>query len=429
MENDYIISITLDQRRLSKNNNYPVRLRVFMPHEKKQKLYSTNFKLTAQEFKSAWKNKKTPDDYKDIKNEMLSVLLEAEKKAKDIKPFTFSEFEKAFFQITGDKTNVFYHYEKSISKYLENNQIGTASNYDSSRKAIYNFIHNIDLNIKDKKHKRTVIKEFNDVLNFRQITPEWLQKYENYLINQKRSLTTIGIYLRPLRAIFNNAIAENIIKIEHYPFGHKKYEIPKTNRVKKVLGKDQLKKLYEANPKTELQRISLNYWFFLFNCAGLNVKDLINLKYKNLHNDTLVYIREKTKRTTKANQKPVIVYLNEYSKNFISQYGNPNKEPDNYIFDICKPEFSEMEKFKKSINFTKQMNDNIKKIAIENGLPPEISVYWSRHSFATNAIRNGASLELISQALNHNDLSTTKAYFAGFEDKALKELTENLMNF
>jgi site-specific recombinase XerD len=90
---------------------------------------------------------------------------------------------------------------------------------------------------------------------------------------------------------------------------------------------------------------------------------------------------------------------------------------------------TEVEKFKKSNNFTRLLNQHLKKLAKANGLPEEISVYWARHSFATNAIRSGASLEQISQALNHHDLATTKGYFAGFEDDAMRKLTENLMNF
>jgi integrase/recombinase XerD len=391
----------------------------------KQKLYPTRYEYTEKEFKGIWETKKPREEAKLIRAELQVLLDKASELACTLSPFTFEGFEKLMYQDKADETNVFHYYRKAIARYTENKQFGTASNYNLSNKSIINFITNKDL--KDKK-KETLIP-VPEVLHFREITPSWLNRFENYLLENDRTYTTIGIYLRPLRALFNEAISEKVINSELYPFGRKKYEIPKPRGVKKALTKAQLKALYEAEPKTELQLKAKDYWFFLFNCAGLNIKDMMRLKYQNLQGDTLIYIREKTKRTSKTNLKPVVVYLNAYSKNFIEKYGNPDKNPDNYIFDFYKPGMSDSDKFKKAGIFTSLLNDNIKRLAIANGLPPDISIYWSRHSYATYAIRSGASLEQISQALNHHDMATTKSYFAGFEDDAMKAMTNNLMNF
>ena len=227
----------------------------------------------------------------------------------------------------------------------------------------------------------------------------------------------------------NTAISKGVIKQSLYPFGRRKYEIPQPKAVKKALTKEQLKKLFEAVPQTPEQIKAKDYFFFLFNTAGMNVKDLAGLRYENLQTDTIVYVREKTKRTGKANHKPVVVYLNDYSKEFIAKYGTPEKKPKNYIFDVYKPEMDEDQQYRESQNFTRFINQAIKILAKANGLPGEISSYWSRHSFATNAIRSGASLEQVSEALNHKNTGTTKGYFAGFETDAMKELTANLMKF
>jgi integrase/recombinase XerD len=44
------------------------------------------------------------------------------------------------------------------------------------------------------------------------------------MVDNGKSLTTVGIYLRPLRAMFNEAIAANLITQEYYPFGKRKYQ-------------------------------------------------------------------------------------------------------------------------------------------------------------------------------------------------------------
>lgn len=422
---EFYINLYLDKRRELRNHKYPVKLRVFTPSPRKQKLYPTRFEYSEKEFKSIWETTKPREEAK-LKRAELQVLLDkAAELAATFNPFSFEEFEKVMYLKKGEETNVFYHYRQAINNYTENRQFGTASNYDLSEKAIKNFLINKDL--KDKKKENLI--PVPETLHFREITPEWLNRFENYLLENERTYTTIGIYLRPLRALFNDAISKKIIEPELYPFGRKKYEIPKPRGVKKALTKMQLKILYEAKPQTEWQTKAKDFWFFLFNCAGLNIKDMMRLKYQNLQDDTLVYIREKTRRTSKTNLKPVVVYLNEYSKGFIEKYGNPDKNPNNYIFDFYKPGMSESEKFKKAGSFTSVLNENIKKLAKANGLPSDISVYWARHSYATHSIRSGARLEQISQALSHHDLATTKGYFAGFEDDAMRALTDKLMNF
>jgi integrase/recombinase XerD len=56
------------------------------------------------------------------------------------------------------------------------------------------------------------------------------------VIADGKSITTVGIYNRTLRAIFNDAIAEEVISREnYYPFGNRKYKIPASRNVKKAL--------------------------------------------------------------------------------------------------------------------------------------------------------------------------------------------------
>lgn len=417
MEKEYFISFYLDTRRELKSKKYPVKLRVFTPLPRKQKLYSTKFEFSEKDFKSTWEVRKVKEAYREKRRDMQAVIDSAEDIAGEILPFSFEEFERRLYLKSGDAENVFGYYQKTIDRLKSVGRIGTAENYQYSMNSLKKYL------------EATTGRELEKIL-FREITPNFLAKYEYHLLKiEGKSPTTVGIYLRPLRALFNDAIANKDIKSEIYPFGKRLYQIPSPKAVKKALTKDQLHKLYESTPKTPEQQKAKDFWFFLYNTAGLNVKDMSALKYENLHGDSLIYIREKTKQTSKSDLKPVVVYLNSYAKNFIEKYGNPNRDPANHIFSVFEEGLTDEQRFQRTKNFTKFINQNLKKFAKSIGLPEEISTYWSRHSFATNAIRNGASLEQISQALNHHDLSTTKGYFAGFEDDSMKQLTDNLMDF
>jgi len=417
MEKECFISMWLDNRRPKANGKCPVKLRVFTSHPRKQMLYNTAFEFTPGEFKSIWETLKPREDLKPIRNKIRAVESLAIDIAGEIKPFSFSQFEKKLLRNTGDGTDVIYQYEQIISKFKAQGAISTASGYELSLKSIKDFI----THLKGKEPTK---------IDFGTITPEWLQKYETYMINDlERSRTTVSIYVRALRAVFNTAIRDKEIDVEIYPFGKNKYQPPKVRNVKKALGNEQLKKLFDSKPKTIEQSKAKDFWFFSYTCNGMNIKDIALLKYKDIQEDKIIFYRAKTINTSKTDLKPVTIYLNDYITTIIKKYGNKNTNKNEYIFPIISSEDTETIKYSKIKNFTKFINQNLKLLAANEGLSADISTYWARHSFATNSIRKGASMEYVMEALSHNNLKTTIGYFAGFEDKDKKEFAKNLMTF
>jgi integrase/recombinase XerD len=417
MISDYTISIYLDTRRAKESGLFPVKLRVFSSAIKKAKLYPTDFDITEKEFTSTWEVVKPRTEHKEMRLKLQAIENKAHEAAASIKPFTFDKFEKKLYLETGQEDNVFYHYDTIIKNLNKSGNISNADIYDLSQKSIKDFI----IKTKGKEPKK---------LYFLEITPTWLNNYETHMIKDKgRSRTTVSMYLRSLRSIFNTAIKDNETLKEVYPFGKGKYELPAVTKVKKALSKDDLKKLYECEPKTPEQEKAKDFWFFSYACNGANIKDIALLTNKEVNEDTVKFYRAKTINTSKKDLKEITVYLNDYSKAIINKYGNLNAEKGEYIFDIISSKQTEAAKHKSIKNFTKSINQNLKKLAESNGITGDISTYWARHSFATNAIRSGASMEFVMEALSHNNMKTTKGYFAGFEDSDKKEFMQNLMNF
>lgn len=414
---EYLTSIILDTRRPKSKGLYPVKLRIYSTQLQIKKLYATKYDLSKKDFASIWGTEKPRNEHKGLRNELQAIELRADNVCKKLSPFSFTEFEKKYLRNTGDGASVIYQYNLTVTKLKAQNNIGTANNYDSSLKSLLAFVKHI-------KGKET------QKLTFAEITPEWLKKYEDYMIDTlKRSRTTVGIYLRPLRAIFNTAISEREIDAEVYPFGTKKYQIPTVRNVKKALSQSDLKQLFDAKPQTPEQSKAKDFWFFSYACNGMNVKDIAQLRYENIQDDKIVFYRAKTINTSKADLRPVTVYLNDFSKKIIKKYGNKNTDKKEYIFQIISDKQSEIKNHSKIQNFTKYINQHLKKLATIEGITSEISTYWARHSFATNSIRNGASMEFVMEALSHNNMKTTVGYFAGFEDKDKKDFMQKLMNF
>jgi integrase/recombinase XerD len=416
MAKNYFISIVLDKRRSKADGKFPVKLRVFTPSPRTQKLYATKFEYTEKEFQSIWETTKPRTEHKEQRFMLQALESKANDTANGLNPFTFQEFEKKLFRKAGESQNILYQYSVTIERLIENEQLGTAKNYEQTVKSLIEFY----THQKGREPKKIL---------FAEITPEWLQKYERFMTEKGRSLTTVSMYLRTLRTVFNQTISEGEIPIDLYPFGKKKYQMPAVQNVKKALNHDHLKLLFNATPMTPEQERAKDFWFFSYTCNGMNIKDIALLKYKDLQGDKIVFYRAKTKTTSKANLKPVTVYLNDYSLSIIEKYGNKDKSIQNLIFGIISEENSPEQNFRAIKNFTISINKSLKKLALSNGLTQDISTYWARHSFATNAIRNGASMEFVSEALSHSDLKTTQGYFAGFEDSAKREIMNNLMKF
>jgi site-specific recombinase XerD len=246
------------------------------------------------------------------------------------------------------------------------------------------------------------------------------------MLAKGKSYTTIAIYTRTLRAVFNIAIENNDIAIDIYPFGKNKYKIPRTKKVKKALNSVQLKTLFSAETLNENEEKAKGFWFFSFACNGMNLKDIALLSYKDIKGDKFTYYRAKT--IDKSVEKTVItIYLTDFTKSIIEKFGN--KKKNGFVFDIIHEREDHLTQYKKIKNFTRYINDHIQRVAKRVELPIDLSTYWARHSFATNSVRKGASIEFISEALNHSDLSVTKNYFAGFEDEAKKEFANTIMDF
>ena len=75
----------------------------------------------------------------------------------------------------------------------------------------------------------------------------------------------------------------------------------------------------------------------------------------------------------------------------------------------------------------KRFNRSLRKLAEELELPEsqkDISIYTARHSFAMGLQNKDKSVEIISQALGHQSVETTKHYLAKFSTTKMAEETD-----
>lgn len=412
---DYSISIYLDRRRAKENGMYPVKLRAYCAHLKKQKFYRTKFEFTEKEFKSIWETSRPRKEHKSTRKKLQELLSHAENCAEELDRFTFSGFEKRLHRKSGDGVKLNYHYEETIQTLTRRGRVGTASNYRCSRNSLKTFVE-------------WQKGDFSE-LTFMDVTPEWLEHYEQYLIDTGKTINTVGIYLRPLRAVFNKAVEDGDIKEKFYPFGKRKYQIPAVSVKKKSLNMDDLPKLRDAAPTTEHQQKAKDFWFFSYSSNGMNMKDVAQLRWSDVDGNSFVFFRGKTRRTSKSNLKEIKVLLNDFSKQVIEKYGVHENKPTGYVFDILEEGISPDERKRRIDKFNRFIGKHLKVLAASVEVDTKISPKWARYYFTTHLTRNGAPLEFSQEALGHSSKGTTEAYFDGFDDATKTKYLKGIMDF
>ena len=407
--------IYLDTRRAKKDGRYPVKLRVTF--ERKTQYFPLNFNFTEADFNTIWKSQKPRGEAKELRNKLYDQEERAMNIIEDLTVFSFQVFEKKFLGPEYAKGDIFAKYDQYIAELENNDQVGTASVYRTSKRSIYKFL---------SKYHGIQTESFH----FTQINDSLLQEYENYILNERKgTYSTVGFNLRPLRTLFNMAREEGDIPAEHYPFGKRKYQIPAAVNNKRPLEGHELKTLLFTEADT-FEEKARDFWFLSYLCNGINMKDIAEMKFGvNLLDDQIVFFREKTKRTNKTNLKPIIVPLVEHSKMIIFKYKNLDNRKGAYVFPILETGMNAVEKQKAVQNFTRFVNQHIKKLAEKAELGKDISTYWARHTFANAMLNNGASPAMISESIGHSNVKTTANYLSGFVEEKKKEMANKLMNF
>jgi integrase/recombinase XerD len=437
------ISILLDTRRIKKSSKYPVKLRVTF--ERATEYYSTIFDLSKVEYDKLTASRISVE-LKKIRSKLRAIESTAETSANNLDPFNFPEFEKDFIQ----HNNLFQ--QKKLKPEIQS-AINDSFDYRPFHKKFpilleeiakpgtihVAYLAYVKMLLREGRIGTAVthhgsyvsLKKFRGNVRFNDITTSYLIEYENWLLSQDISKTTVGFYIRPLRSLFNVAIDDGIIKQEKYPFGKRKYRIPTSRNVKKALELSDVKKIYyyECNHEMESEQRARDFWLFSYFGNGMNAKDIAFLKYKNIHDDYLIFDRSKTERSMRSNPKPISVFISEDMKSIIERWGNKEKSATNYIFPILEKGMTALRQYELIQLFVSFINEWMKRILKTLGINKKATTYVARHTFSTVLKRSGVSTEYIQEALGHTDVKTTENYLDSFGKEIKKEHAGRLTSF
>ena len=227
--------------------------------------------------------------------------------------------------------------------------------------------------------------------SFEDITLDWLHGFDRFLMKSNPHKNGRNIHFRNIRAVFNDAIDNNITT--SYPF--RKFKIVAEETEKRSLTVEALREQFAKEGYfNDLFKLS----FFLI---GINIADLCRLTV--ITDGRINYKRKKTgKRYSVKVEQEALDIINRY----------PGKK---FLLDI-------LDRYKDEHSFT---------IAFNKHLP--FTSYWARHSWATIANSMEIPIDVISRALGHSFTTGAKvtSTYIKFDnslvDKANREVIDYVL--
>lgn len=249
-------------------------------------------------------------------------------------------------------------------------------------------------------------------LAFEDIDRAWLNNFDAFLAKTSPSVNARSIHLRNIRAVFNDAIDDEIT--QHYPF--RKYKIRREATPKRSLTVEELRELL-AYPVEEYQHKYLDMFKLTFMLIGINICDLCLLK--GIKGGRVEYQRAKTHRLYSIKVEPEALEIIKRNK---------GKEW------LLNP----LDSYKSYKQYARHLNDALQAIGeVEIGkqgrktikpLHPKLTTYWARHTWATIAASLDIPKETIAAALGHGGNTVTDIYI-DFDQRKVDDANRRVLDW
>lgn len=282
----------------------------------------------------------------------------------------------------------FYSFMESVIAQLRRlNRERTSETYSAALSSFMRFRRNKDVQLDD-------------------MDADLMMEYEAWLKMKSVSLNTISFYMRILRAAYNRAV-EKGLTVQKHPFKHVYTGMDKTP--KRAIHFKDIKHIKELNlsgkPHWELAR---DMFLFSFYTRGMSFIDMAYLKKSDLKNGILSYRRHKT-------GQQLHIKWESYMEAIVAQYAAGCSE--DYLLPILKLPSNNLRSQYKSTMF--RINKYLKEIARLCGITTPLTMYVSRHSWASIAKSKNIPISVISEGMGHDSEETTRIYLASLDGSVI----------
>ena len=327
--------------------------------------------------------------------------------------WTLTMFEQEFLN-RSKHTGVEGFFSNVIEKLTRAGNIGNATCYARTLDMLKKF---------DSEFSRKV---------FQDIDFKYVSRFDDYLkIDRGCKGNTVSYYMRALRALLNRAIKEGEASEVTYPFGKSGYSISALQQetVKRYLPSEYIETLKTAQLPTFTLEWVRNLFLFSYYCQGMSFIDVATLTNRNiLKFESGKYIAYRRQKTEGKNSKIIKIKISENIQSLLDWFKTNTNLVEDYLTPVVTIEGYEGEQLYNHIRDRyRRFNKHLKTLATKlNFDGVQLSSYVSRHSYAMRLKNSGIPEDVISEALGHRDLSTTKVYLDSFQRDEIEKANEVL---
>lgn len=394
------IKVYLNKSRAIKDGTYPLVIQLI--HKRKKRLIYSPYHLCVDCFDE--KNMRVINNGRRISHASeINDYLASTIHSLQLTLSFFEEQETDFsvsdvvdlYKLNKDNSFVLVYMHNLISVLMEEKKAGTCNAYRSTYNCLIRFLGK------------------NKLLCFSDITVKWLNAFVCWLHKSSLKANTVNFYLRILRAVYNRALNEGVAGTNPLsPF--RKIILSSVKTAKRAVDGDTINRIVHANIGNDSRlELSRDLFLFSFYSRGMPFVDMAFLKYNNISNNTICYIRTKTKQ-------PVQLKIVNPLKKLIDKYRNNGE----YVLPILNSESGPL--YTQYRTGLKRFNNQLKYLSCRLSLDIQLTSYVARHSWATLARKTGVPVSVISQGLGHSTEKITYTYLAALDSSVVDSANEKV---
>lgn len=290
---------------------------------------------------------------------------------------------------------------KRIEHFRRQGNEKTAENYTCVLKRFREFMRDKDIPLKD-------------------LSASVMQDFQNFLTGEGLQMNTISLYNRILRAVYNYALDEGILRVNRYPFRKVFTGAEKTR--KRAVEKETVVRVIGLEGLSRSEEFARDMFLFSIYTQGMPFVDIAHLTKDKIQSGCIIYQRRKT------NQR-IRIALHPRAEAIIRKW--MVESPDcPYVFPILyNPQKEKPVKYSSAL---RTHNKRLARISALLELKEPLSSYVSRHTWASLARWLGISDTVISEAMGHSNIETTTVYLASLNvdviASANRKVIDSLVN-
>lgn len=289
---------------------------------------------------------------------------------------------------------LFPYMEESVRKLRTLGKIRTAETYQTALSRFRRFRHGKDVRLAD-------------------IDDELMSAYERELKESGLCANTTSFYMRILRAVYNRALKEGLIK-DRRPFRYVYTGVDKTR--KRAIDIRDVRRLAALNlDGSPVEALARDLFLFSFYTRGMSFVDMAYLQKSDLNLGVLSYRRRKTGqmmfiRWENCMQSVIDRHPASFSPFLLPIITSLDRDPRaQYIHMIHK------------------VNSCLRRLGKRLDLPVPLTMYVARHTWASTAHRENIPISVISEGMGHTSEKTTRIYLDSLDANVIDEANRMIL--